>query len=92
MNRKTANFLIGGIVCVLPMQSREVIAFNDEWLFKKAKNLPQQSSNTWEPVNIPHTWNAEDMQVQKNNQPFVIVIRLKEIDKKNREAYQQAII
>jgi alpha-L-fucosidase len=30
--------------------------------------------------------------VQKNNQPFVIVIRLKEIDKKNQEAYQQAII
>jgi beta-galactosidase len=66
MNRKIASFLIGGIVFVLPMQSREVTAFNDGWLFKKAEDIPQQSSDAWEPVHIPHTWNVEDMQVKKN--------------------------
>jgi alpha-L-fucosidase len=31
-------------------------------------------------------------EIQKTNQPFVIVIQLKEMDKKDQEAYQQAII
>jgi hypothetical protein len=30
--------------------------------------------------------------IQNANQPFVIVIQLKEIDKKDQDAYQQAII
>lgn len=29
--------------------------------------------------------------IQQTNQPFVIVIQLKEIDKKDQDAYQQAI-
>jgi beta-galactosidase len=40
--------------------------FNDGWQFKKPENLPQSPVNAWQPVRIPHTWNAEDMQVKKN--------------------------
>jgi beta-galactosidase len=66
MNRKIATFLAGSIICFLSIHSREVTTFNDGWLFKKAENLPQRLNDTWQPVNIPHTWNAEDMQVKKN--------------------------
>jgi len=47
--------------------SREVISFNTDWSFKKPENLPKTLHDTWEAVNIPHTWNAEDMQVKKNS-------------------------
>ncbi|KAA6352374.1 Beta-galactosidase [termite gut metagenome] len=66
MNRKIASFLVSSIICFLSIQGREVTAFNDGWLFKKAESFPQRLNNTWQPVNIPHTWNAEDMQVKKN--------------------------
>ncbi|MDR0506653.1 MAG: beta-galactosidase, partial [Dysgonamonadaceae bacterium] len=46
--------------------SRDNRPFNDGWLFKKAENLPKTLNETWQPVKIPHTWNAEDMQVKKN--------------------------
>jgi beta-galactosidase len=45
---------------------REVSPFNDGWQFRKAENLPATLHEDWTPVEIPHTWNAEDMQVKKN--------------------------
>ncbi|MDR1808842.1 MAG: beta-galactosidase [Prevotella sp.] len=46
--------------------ARDTQPFNNGWLFKKAENPPQMVDNGWQPVKIPHTWNAEDMQVKKN--------------------------
>lgn len=46
--------------------ARDVQPFNDGWSFKKAENLPNTLNDEWQKVNIPHTWNAEDMQIKKN--------------------------
>lgn len=52
--------------------AREVLPFNDGWLFKKGPFSTDQITaiNTWnlkwEKVSIPHTWNAVDMQTRKN--------------------------
>jgi beta-galactosidase len=50
----------------LPVPARVSRPFNDGWLFKKAENLPATLNEEWQPVTIPHTWNAQDMQVKKN--------------------------
>lgn len=48
---------------------REVTSFNEEWLFKRgpfSKNpvkVAAQWNEKWETINLPHTWNAKDMQV-----------------------------
>lgn len=47
-------------------QGRDRRSFCDGWLFKKAENLPGTLDDRWQPVTIPHTWNATDMQVKKN--------------------------
>lgn len=44
---------------------RKVIQFNTDWQFKK-DSLPQ-SADSWDKVNVPHTWNNVDMQTQRNN-------------------------
>ncbi|KAA6301614.1 MAG: Beta-galactosidase BoGH2A [Candidatus Ordinivivax streblomastigis] len=49
------------------MFGREVLPFNEGWLFKKAENFPKELNDRWESVRIPHTWNAEDMQTKKND-------------------------
>jgi beta-galactosidase len=54
------------LMAALPGFSRENRPFNDGWLFKKAENLPQTLNEHWQPVRIPHTWNAQDMQRKKN--------------------------
>ena len=53
------------------LHARETISFNQGWLFKKgpfssepAKVVSQWNSK-WEEVEIPHTWNAKDMQVKE---------------------------
>lgn len=46
--------------------NRTTFPFNDGWSFKKPENLPKTLGVDWQPVQIPHTWNAEDMQVKKN--------------------------
>jgi beta-galactosidase len=51
---------------ILPGYARKNLSFNDGWLFKKAEDLPKTMDDNWLPVKIPHTWNAEDMQVKKN--------------------------
>lgn len=65
--------LIGLIVGLLAMSnvmagSREVKCFNDGWQFKKgpfskdAVKFQSIFEGTWSEVEIPHTWNAKDMQ------------------------------
>lgn len=49
---------------------REVTSFNEGWLFKRGSfseepiKVAAQWNGTWETVNLPHTWNAKDMQVK----------------------------
>lgn len=54
-------------------EGRIVQSFNDGWVFKKAPvanelavNAPKWTDG-WEQVEIPHTWNARDMQVKAND-------------------------
>jgi beta-galactosidase len=54
------------VLPALPTSARVSQPFNDGWLFKKAENLPKTLNDDWQAVTIPHTWNAEDMQVKKN--------------------------
>lgn len=53
--------------------ARETTSFNRGWLFKRGpfSNDPakaaSQWNSQWEEVEIPHTWNAKDMQVKVNS-------------------------
>lgn len=54
-------------------EGRIVQSFNDGWVFKKAPagdewvvEVPRWAGG-WEKVEIPHTWNAQDMQVKAND-------------------------
>ena len=61
------------IVLLSPGTAREVTSFNDGWIFKKgpfSKDPLLFSASfdaRWQEVKIPHTWNAIDMQNDKNN-------------------------
>jgi beta-galactosidase len=44
--------------------SRQTIAFNTSWVFKKTNETTTQKD--WEKVTLPHTWNATDMQETKD--------------------------
>ena len=52
----------------LSLPARKVTSFNAGWLFKKGPfytdpvKLINQWNGQWEAVNLPHTWNAKDMQ------------------------------
>lgn len=54
------------IFMLIQTYGRDSQPFNEGWLFKKAEDLPKTLNEDWLPVKIPHTWNAEDMQVKKN--------------------------
>lgn len=64
--------LLSGL-CATGAFSREVISFNDGWLFKKGPfatdmmKAAAQWEGKWTEVTIPHTWNAKDMQVKTNS-------------------------
>lgn len=64
--------LLSGL-CATGAFSREVISFNDGWLFKKGPfatdvmKAAAQLESKWTEVTIPHTWNAQDMQVKTNS-------------------------
>lgn len=73
------NFSLASIllVCLLgsicKAEAREVTPFNNGWEFKKGP-FPTDAMQTaarwnadWEQVNVPHTWNADDMQKKTNN-------------------------
>ncbi|MFR2617489.1 glycoside hydrolase family 2 protein [Parabacteroides goldsteinii] len=54
-------------------EGRKVESFNSGWSFKKAPAEKELAINApkwdkgWSEVEIPHTWNAKDMQVQANS-------------------------
>ncbi len=54
-------------------EGRKVESFNSGWSFKKAPAEKELAVNArkwdsgWSEVEIPHTWNAKDMQVQANS-------------------------
>ncbi len=53
-------------------QGRTIRSFNDEWKFKKGDYPSDPVAQAgwekgWNKVEIPHTWNARDMQLQHNN-------------------------
>lgn len=60
-----------GSIC--KAEAREVTPFNNGWEFKKGPfptdaMQPAARWNTdWEQVNVPHTWNADDMQKKTNS-------------------------
>ena len=55
---------------ILSLSAREVTSFNEGWLFKRGPfsedplKVVAQWEGKWETVNLPHTWNAKDMQVK----------------------------
>lgn len=60
-----------GSIC--KAEAREVTPFNNGWEFKKGP-FPTDAMQTaarwnadWELVNVPHTWNADDMQKKTNS-------------------------
>lgn len=75
MNKRVLSltFLFTCFCLVMQAQGRIVESFNSGWSFKKAPaskelavNAPKWESG-WQQVEIPHTWNARDMQIQADN-------------------------
>lgn len=72
MNKLVSLLLAGLFVCGSGV-ARDVTSFNTGWQFKKgpfsadAMKAASQWEGKWETVEIPHTWNARDMQVRYNN-------------------------
>jgi len=73
------NFFLASILlaCLLgsifKAEAHEVTPFNNGWEFKKGP-FPTDAMQTaarwnadWEQVNVPHTWNADDMQKKTNS-------------------------
>lgn len=64
--------LISGCFFLNTSSARELIPFNTEWEFKKgpfpedAYQIMRTLDSKWGSVNIPHTWNAVDMQNEYN--------------------------
>lgn len=60
------------LCCMSTVLGREVIAFNEGWEFKKGPfpidvmRADSLCQGQWERVTLPHTWNANDMQVRAN--------------------------
>lgn len=56
------------VIAAAPAAARQVSAFNDGWEFKRgpfagdAMQAAAKWASGWQPVAIPHTWNADDMQ------------------------------
>jgi beta-galactosidase len=63
------NILLAALFAVLLnyAQGRQRLPFNDGWMFKKAEDLPKSLGEQWQSVDIPHTWNAQDMQTKRNS-------------------------
>lgn len=61
--------LIG--ILLLNVQARTVVPFNTSWTFKKGPfststlDYNQLFEGKWQLVNLPHTWNANDMQAKE---------------------------
>lgn len=46
---------------------RTVLSLNDNWVFKKGVSEAPSSVPAWQPVSVPHTWNAYDGQDGDSN-------------------------
>lgn len=78
--KKNCYLILTLFFCILPLlhesnglKAREVTPFNDGWIFKKGP-FPTDPilfntvfDDRWQDVTIPHTWNATDMQNDRNN-------------------------
>ena len=76
MNKRVLSLtLLLACLGLMTMQAegRKVESFNSGWSFKKAPAEKELAINApkwdkgWSEVEIPHTWNAKDMQVQTNS-------------------------
>ncbi len=76
MNKRVLSLtLLLACLGLMTMQAegRKVESFNSGWSFKKAPAEKEPAINApkwdkgWSEVEIPHTWNAKDMQVQANS-------------------------
>lgn len=76
MNKRVLSLtLLFACLSLVTMQAegRSVESFNSGWSFKKAPAEKELAVNArkwdsgWSEVEIPHTWNAKDMQVQADN-------------------------
>ncbi|MCC8170328.1 MAG: beta-galactosidase [Parabacteroides sp.] len=74
--KKRTNCLIALLACFSVLAQaggRETTSFNDNWLFKKGPfptellSAVRQWDASWKPVQLPHTWNATDMQVKADD-------------------------
>ncbi|MDR0765537.1 MAG: beta-galactosidase [Odoribacteraceae bacterium] len=65
-------FLLLSLWCGAAAGGRLTLPFNDGWQFKRGPfaanetKTPAFMQQGWEAVEIPHTWNARDMQLQHN--------------------------
>lgn len=75
MNKRVLSLtlLLACFCLAIQAEGRIVESFNSGWVFKKAPvgkdlavNAPKWESG-WIDVEIPHTWNAKDMQIQFND-------------------------
>lgn len=71
--KRIITFLWGCLFVFGQAVSRDVTPFNSDWEFKKGP-FPEETfraaaawDGQWEKVEIPHTWNAKDMQTQYNS-------------------------
>lgn len=57
------------LIFIVPINfwARDVSPFNTGWEFKKAESFPDMMDVEWQKVTIPHTWNANDMQLNRNS-------------------------
>lgn len=68
--KKIVNLLLIGLLIAGSAVARDVTSFNAGWEFKKgpfSKEIVRAVANwngKWEKVEIPHTWNARDMQTR----------------------------
>lgn len=71
--KKKSGCLIICLCCIWSLAAREVLTFDDGWLFKRgpfpadAMKMAVLWNGNWEKVTLPHTWNAQDMQVKANS-------------------------
>lgn len=72
MMSRTFKLFLAGLLMAVGTAAREVIPFNSGWEFKKGPfaEEPMKAAASWngqwEQVEIPHTWNAKDMQRYDN--------------------------
>ncbi|GFH99270.1 glycoside hydrolase family 2 TIM barrel-domain containing protein [uncultured Phocaeicola sp.] len=71
--KKIVSLLLAGMFVTGGVAARDVTSFNAGWEFKKGP-FPEEAVRTvaswngkWNKVEIPHTWNARDMQTRYND-------------------------